>query len=389
MSGEVKAQHAGVRLPPSRRDWLKALGGLALAGTAEGARAQASGALDAGWPIFRGNPSLTGVGSSSLHPSPKLLWSFEAESEPTSPVIVDGRVVLATRDGDLLSLDITTGKPVWRAKVEAGFEGAPTCAPGLVVVPDLEGTVHAFASGNGREIWSRKLEGEPEIKASVAVASGIAVVGSYDGVLHALSLTDGTPRWTHQSDAQIHATCAMHNGLACVAGCDGRFRGLDVGTGRVRLDVRFGGYTAASPAISEGIAVFGTFSNDVVALDLAKKAVIWRYVPKKQFPFYSCAAVSGGLAFVGSRDKALHVLDIETGALQWTVETQGKIDSSPIVVDDRVFFGSHDGRIRGIDVKTQKSVFSYETGAPVATSLALAEHRLLVAATDGRVLCFG
>lgn len=375
--------------PASRRDWLKAcLGGLALAGMPVPSRAAQPGA--SAWPIFRGDSALTGVGASSLPAAPKLLWSFEAESEPTSPVVQGDRVVVATRDGDLIVLDLATGKTIWRGKVEAGFEGAPTLSStGLVLAADLEGSVHAFAAADGRKVWSRETEGKSEIKASVAIASGVAIVGSYDGTLHALNLADGTRRWTHESAAQIHATCAILNDLAFVAGCDGHFRGLDVSTGAVKLDVRFGGYTAASPALAEGVAVFGTFSNDVVAIDLARKTLIWRYTPKKQFPFYSSAAISGGLAFVGSRDKALHVLDLRTGALQWTFDTQGKIDSSPAIEGSRVFFGSHDGRIRGIDVKTRQSVFSYETGAPVATAPALSGSRLLVAATDGRILCFG
>lgn len=375
--------------PPSRREWLASCAsGAALLAFPGRLRAQTRSA-DAGWPIFRGDAALTGVGaSSSLPQAPKLLWSFEADSEPTSPVVMGDRVMVATRDGDLIALDFGSGKQAWRTKIEAGFEGAPTCAPGLVVVPDLEGSIHAFASTDGKKLWSHATEGKSEIKASVAVAEGVAVVGSYDGTLHALNLADGSPRWKHESEAQIHSTCAIQNGLAHVAGCDGHFRGLDVATGAVKLDVRFGGYTAASPAMSEGLAVFGTFSNDVVAIDLAKKAVVWRYTPKKQFPFYSSAAISDGLVFVGSRDKALHVLDLKTGELRFTVDTQGKIDSSPVILGSRVFFGSHDGRIRGVDVKTKQSVFSYETGAPVATSPALAGNRLLVAATDGRILCF-
>jgi outer membrane protein assembly factor BamB len=376
-------------LPLSRREWLASCAAAAAVGFPGRLFAQTNPS-EAAWPIFRGDPALTGVGAaSSLPQAPKLLWSFEAESEPTSPVVMNNRVVVATRDGDLISLDLATGKAAWRTKVEAGFEGAPTCAPGLVVIPDLEGGIHAHAAADGKKVWSHATEGGSEIKASVAVASGVAVVGSYDGTLHALNLADGTPRWKHESEAQIHSTCAIHNGLAYVAGCDGHFRGLELTTGAVKVEVRFGGYTAASPALSNGIAVFGTFSNDVVGIDVAKKTLVWRYTPKKQFPFYSSAAISEGLAFLGSRDKALHVLDVKTGELRWTVETQGKIDSSPVILGSRVFFGSHDGRIRGVDVKTRQSVFSYETGAPVATSPALAGNRLVVAATDGRILCFG
>jgi len=378
-------------LRTSRREWLRgSVGGLAVLLRLPRAGAQTTPvAASAEWPLFRGDPALRGVGRSPLPESPKLLWTFEAESEPTSPVAAEGRAFLATRDGDLIALDIATGKLVWKVKVAAGFEGAPTCASDLVLAPDLEGAVHAFGFADGKKVWSHQTAGKSEIKASVAVDQGTALVGSYDGTLHALNLRDGAPRWTFESEAQIHATCAVVAGIVYFAGCDGHFRGLDIATGGVKLDVPFGGYTAASPAIASGLAVFGTFGNEVVGIDMVRKRILWRYVPTKAFPFYSSAALAGGSVYVGSRDKALHVLDLETGRLQWTFETQGKIDSSPVFDGSRVFFGSHDGRIRGLDVKTRKSTFSYETGAPVATSPAIAQDRLLVASTDGRILCFG
>lgn len=376
---------------PTRREWLAgSVAGIALGLRPGLSRAQSPSPYPSGeWPIFRGDAALQGVGVSALPAELKLAWSFEAESEPSSVVVSAGRAVFATRDGDLVSLDLPTGRPLWRKKVEAGFEAAPTLSGSRVLISDLEGGVHAFNAADGAKMWTHQTEEKSEIKASVAVADGSAIVGAYDGTLHAVSLADGSPRWTHQSDAQIHATCSIRDGLAFVAGCDGHLRGIEASTGKVRIDVQFGGYTASSPAISGDLAVFGTFSDDVVAVDLARKVVAWRYRPKKHFPFYSSAAVSGDRAFVGSRDKALHVLNIATGELEWAFETQGRIDSSPALAGSRVFFGSHDGRIRGVDVQSRKGVFSYETGSPVAASPAIAGNRLLVGSTDGRILCFG
>ena len=246
---------------------------------------------------------------------------------------------MATRDGDLVALDFGSGKQVWRTKIEAGFEGAPTFAPGLVVVPDLEGSIHAFASADGRKLWSHPTEGKSEIKASVAVASGVAVVGSYDGTLHALNLADGSPaagntRAKRRSTRPARFKTASPTSPAATA-ISGDWTWL---TGAVKLDVRFGGYTAASPAMSDGLAVFGTFSNDVVAIDLAKKAVVWRYTPKKQFPFYSSAAISRRASSSWApATKSLHVLDLKTGELRWTFDTQGKIDSSPVILGSVCF----------------------------------------------------
>ena len=36
-------------------------------------------------------------------------------------------------------------------------------------------------------------------------------------------------------------------------------------------------YTAASPAVAAGVAYYGTFANDVVAVDINAKKVKWRF----------------------------------------------------------------------------------------------------------------
>lgn len=386
----------------TRRQWAAsaarlAFGGAALSTAARRGFAQtpADASTGADWPLFRGNPSMTGVANARLAPSPKLAWTHEAGEAPASPVISGGRAFVADSTGKVAALDLTSGTAVWTVTIAAGFEGAPSVAHGRLLLGDLEGVVHALDPATGKTLWSQKAKDAPEIKASVVAAGGedgVAVVGSYDGTLHAFDLKSGARKWTHETDAQLHATCAVAGPLVFAAGCDGRFRGLDATSGGLKVDVRFGGYTAATPAIvrlgDADFAVFGTFSDDVVGIDLKARAVAWRYTPKKTFPFFSSAAVTQAFAFVGSRDKSLHVLKVRTGELAFDIPTSAKVDSSPLVDGGRVFFGSHDGRIRGVDIATRETVFSYDAGVPIGTAPAAASGRLLCAVEDGRILCF-
>ena len=61
---------------------------------------------------------------------------------------------------------------------------------------------------------------------------------------------------------------------------------------------------------------------------------------------------------VGSRDKQVHAFDPKTGRQLWTFATKGRVDSSPVVVGDRVYFGSADGRLYGLRVKTRQEVLA-------------------------------
>jgi outer membrane protein assembly factor BamB len=80
----------------------------------------------------------------------------------------------------------------------------------------------------------------------------------------------------------------------------------------------------ASPsvALQQNQAFFGTFNNEVMALDLQSKKLLWKYTPTdRQFPFYSSSAIADGKVVLGGRDTMVHVLEAKTGKPLWTFTT--------------------------------------------------------------------
>jgi hypothetical protein len=91
-------------------------------------------------------------------------------------------------------------------------------------------------------------------------------------------------------------------------------------------------------------AYFGTFHNEVLGIDLQARRISWHYQDsKRQFPFYSSAALVGGTLIVGGRDKLVHCLNAKTGKGIWTFPTRARVESSPAVVGSRAYVGSNDG----------------------------------------------
>jgi outer membrane protein assembly factor BamB len=104
------------------------------------------------------------------------------------------------------------------------------------------------------------------------------------------------------------------------------------------FEVSSGAYTGASPALASGVAYYGTFENEVLAVDLKTPKVLWRYThPQRPFPFYSSAAVAGGKVVVGGRDKLVHAIDAKSGKPLWTFPTQARVESSPAISGNTVF----------------------------------------------------
>src|SRR2546422_4842900 len=202
----------------------------------------------ANWNQFRGNARLTGVATTAPPDALKLRWTYEAgESIESSAAIVDGAVYVGSSKGELLAIDLETGKLRWKyATGEAGFigESSPAVSDGVVFVGDLAGLVHAVDARDGKRLWTFKTDGEG--KSSAAVAGDMVLVGSYDTYLYALDRRTGKPRWKLQTDGPVHATPAVHNGVIYIAGCDETFRAVRVADGKVLFEIPLGAYTGAS-----------------------------------------------------------------------------------------------------------------------------------------------
>ena len=131
-------------------------------------------------------------------------------------------------------------------------------------------------------------------------------------------------------------------------------------------------------------------SRQVLAIDWSKGKVDWVFEDEeREVPFMSSAALTDGLVIVGGRDKRLWALDRKTGKPRWKFVTQGRIDSSPVVVGERVFVGSSDGRLYAVRLDTGTEVWRFDAGSPITASPAVAAGRLVVGTLDGLLYCFG
>ena len=144
------------------------------------------------------------------------------------------------------------------------------------------------------------------------------------------------------------------------------------------------------PAVIDGVAYYGTFANNVIAVDLKSQETLWRYEhPIRHFPFYSSAAVAHGKVIVGGRDKMVHAIDQKTGESVWTFSTGARVESSPVIAGARVYIGSSDGRFYVLDLASGEKVWAFEAGAPFVASPALASGRIVIGTQDGILYCFG
>ena len=342
------------------------------------------------WSQFRGSATRTGRSTAEIPDDLKLLWSFEAGfSIDSSAAIVNDIVYMTALPGLVAALDLEDGSVVWKRdfgeKDDLFGESSPTVFDGAVYVGDLLGVAHAFDAQDGTTLWT--FATEAEIKASPVVFDDLVLVSSYDEHLYALDRKTGELVWKFQSQGPLHSTPSRDGDLVLVTGCDAVLRGIRLEDGIEQLQMDSGEYTAATPAVIDGVAYYGTFANNVIAIDVNSEQYLWRYEhPTRHFPFYSSAAVADGKVIVGGRDKMVHAIDQKTGESVWTFSTGARVESSPVVAGSRIYVGSSDGRFYVLDLASGEKVWEFEAGAPFVASPALASGRIVIGNTRRRLV---
>lgn len=352
------------------------------------------------WASFRNGFDLLGIAHSPLPEELELQWKFATgEMVVSTAAIVDGRVYVASLNGQLFCLDRKTGKQIWSYRsitdpdpksFAPGFKAAPTVTANMVYLGDEDGVFHAVDRATGKVRWTAK--SGAEIVSSATCYQDKVLFGSHDNILYCLHVADGKLAWKFETQGPVNCTPAIVGNRTFVTGCDEHLRVINIDSGKEETDIHLATYLIASPAVINETLYVGTYASEVVAVDWQAKKKLWAFKdPDREFPYHSCAAVTADRVIVGGRDKRLHCLDRKTGKQIWFKETKGKVDSSPVVVGNRVFVGSEDGNLYGLNIEDGKEIWKFNAGKSISASPAVAEGCLIIGSetSDGFVYCFG
>ena len=346
----------------------------------------------ADWPMFHGNPGLTGRSAEKLPDQLALLWKHKVgEPVRSSAAVVGGHVFVGADNGQLLCLDLATGRLMWVFKTEAPFEASPLVLKGKVYIGGIDGFVYALDARTGRPLWKfetfDKIVGSANWLKSPGKDDWI-VVGSFDNSLYCLDAQTGKKIWVYESDSPINGAAAVTQGKTMFGGCDAHVHVIGLAKGKRKKAIDVKAFTAGSVAADAGRVYVGHQEGEFFCIDINKGKILWRY-KDRPFPYTSSPALTKDRVIFGGQDKRLHCLDRATGNVKWVFNTRGQVNSSPVVVGNRVLVGSNDGWLYMVSLDKGKKVWDYETGDAITASPAVSGGKVVIGSEDGFVYCFG
>jgi outer membrane protein assembly factor BamB len=197
--------------------------------------------------------------------------------------------------------------------------------------------------------------------------------------------------------ASDHALAASWSQFRANSRLTGATSDAPASTLTLRWTYEAGGGIQSSAAIVDGVVYVGSLTGELLAIDLERGTLRWKYTTGEGGSIgESSPAVGGDAVFVGDLTGTVHAVNIRDGRRLWTFKTDGEVKSSPTLVDSLVLIGSYDTHLYALERSTGKLRWKLETDEPVHATPAVHngviyiagcdEHFRAVRLTDGKTL---
>jgi outer membrane protein assembly factor BamB len=217
--------------------------------------------------------------------------------EHSQPVVVDDSVYISF-EGRLVRLALSRGEEQWQTDVGHAGASTPAVYNGTAYVTVWNGGEDVLRGLAAVDTTSGDIKWRGQIQADIttspaATADGVFVGGGFETATVAAYDHDGTERWQHELSTY-----------------------------------------ASTPAVAEGIAVYGSGTDSIVAYDADTGDQLWTVDTDGETT--AAPTISDGRVYVGTRKHTLYAVDLMDGTEQWTVDLPGEVRRSAAVAGDRV-----------------------------------------------------
>ncbi|MGE3803225.1 MAG: PQQ-binding-like beta-propeller repeat protein [Gemmataceae bacterium] len=362
--------------------------------------------------------------------SGKILWT-NTKVVPTRPLVSDGKIAIVKFNGQpampkgqqrVYVLDAATGKELWSVPIWIVY-GTTTITPELVILKNYGAHMVAYDRNTGKQVWESRFGGGSGCS-SPSISGKYAFVGTG-------SFNDSEGIWAWRFATPPHAQKDK-------PGAVWSFHAIDLETGKSVWHCVTGNNACGDPALAYGKLYLNSRDGRVYCYAPVKegeralpdtvdktanapaesvRGLLAKPVapprPGKDWPLergsaervglpearlklplekawtldtggriVSSPVAASGKTYVGSLSGKIVCADLATGKRDWEFKTAGEVKASPAVVDGVVYCGSDDGHMYALDAGSGKKRWAYPCGGPVQCSPAVAGGVLFFGAND-------
>ncbi len=170
-------------------------------------------------------------------------------------------------------------------------------------------------------------------------------------------------KWTYASEANVISTPAVGNGLGVFGNQQGKLVALSLSNGKTKWSYQTGAGIYSSPAIAANKIVFGSTDGYIYCLNMSGN-LQWKY--KANAAVLGSPVIDDNTVYIGASDHQFRAIDFESGKEKWVFYgLDGPVVSTPVIYKDVVIFGAWDTYLYALNKHTGVMNWKWNNGSTV------------------------
>ena len=198
--------------------------------------------------------------------------------------------------------------------------------------------------------------------------------------------------WHKALKGGIYST-PVSDGKSLFIGDDvGVMYSIDLKKGKINWTFDTGMRIVGSPAVSEGVVVFGSANYNIYGLDAKTGKELWHITTNQAV--MGAATIHEGIAYIGGGDGRMFAINIHTGEIKWSFdELKNYVLTRPLVYDNKLYFGCWDTHFYALNLADGSLVWKWNNGngnpklSPASVWPVATDGKIFITAPDRYFTC--
>ena len=306
-------------------------------------------------------------------------------------LVIDGVILVGTRKGHILALDIETGKRLGRARFEAPIEGGISYRNSSLYLPfvDKKRSIIAYDIRDGDQIW--RVDGAP-IESTVLAKDSVIVTVDSDALVRGLNPRNGDVLWENHVGKRtgIVAGPVAVDDNVIVATERGVVHMLDAHSGEEKWSHGLAAGVYSTPTVHGQNIYVPTTRGKVFSLDDSGGDINWIYSLADSTIRFGAAGFDNNQKqlVVGGSDGHVRSLDPLSGEENWVTQLEGAIIIAPLFTNNTIYVGTLRGMLYALDRNTGEKIWEYKVTGRIKSNIVAHEEKIVVMAETQQLFVF-